>query len=110
MRGKVVITMLIVWINISASVLFAADSSKEDLQKTIESIAVPQSPAFSVLGVTPEKVNTPGSLRELALGVLQGLDENGNFQSGLAIDINPFMLSQGETLSLNTYRNYNWLQ
>jgi hypothetical protein len=41
------------------------------------------------------------------LGLLQGLDENGNFQSGFAMDLNPYMLKLGDTLTLNNYRSKN---
>lgn len=85
--------------------VFGEEGSGDDLAKVIESIAVPNSPAFNVLGVTPDKVTRPGNMRELAVGLLQGLDENGNFQNGLAVDFSPYLLFVGDDLSLAEYRD-----
>ena len=74
------------------------DATADDLKKTIENMAVPESPAFAILGVTPDKITRPANGRELAFGILQGLDEKGNMQSGLAIDFSPYQLSLGQSL------------
>lgn len=78
--------------------------SEADLIGRLE-LAVPDNPAFIALGVTPEKVIKPGSTRELALALLQGVDANGNLQSGLAVEAAPFVLAKGKTIDLATYRN-----
>lgn len=81
----------------------AAENSKLDLAKL--DLAVPASPAFSVLGVTPDQVVRPDSPRELALALLNGFDDRGNFQSGLAIDTVPYLLTAGPRLTLAQYRS-----
>ena len=67
-------------------------------------LAVPESPAFTVLGLTPETVVRPNSPRKFATALLSGVDRNGNFQSGTAIDTVPYLLLAGEELTLKQYR------
>jgi hypothetical protein len=67
---------------------------------------VPESPAFTVLGVTPNAIARPGTPREFATSLLNGLDKNGNFQTGLAIDTAPYMLFNGQNVTLQDYNDY----
>src|ERR1043166_3002452 len=60
---------------------------------------VPDSPAFSILGVTPKNVTRPATPQELGLALLNGADAQGNLQSGLALDVSPFRLLANPTLS-----------
>lgn len=80
----------------------AAEKSRLDLAKL--DLAVPASPAFTVLGITPDQVVRPDSPRELALALLNGFDDRGNFQSGLSIDTVPYLLTHGPRLTLTEYR------
>lgn len=83
MYNYIRLIVILVVVNVSlSSMVFAA----EDVGKVIDGLGVPISPAFSALGVTPEKIIRPGNARDFALSILQGADENGNFQNGLAID------------------------
>lgn len=45
-------------------------------------LAVPDSPAFAILGLSPETVVRPSSPRDLATTLLNGVDRRGNLQSG----------------------------
>jgi hypothetical protein len=67
--------------------------------------AVPDSPAFSLLGVNPDKIEHPSTPRDLATSLVNGFDENGNFQSGLALDVNPYMTFLGKRTTLDQYIN-----
>ena len=67
-------------------------------------LSVPESPAFTVLGVTPETVIRPTSPRAFATSLLNGVDTNGNFQSGLAMDFVPYLLLAGDELTLRKYQ------
>ena len=67
-------------------------------------MSVPESPAFTVLGVTPETVIRPTSPRAFATSLLNGVDKNGNFQSGLAMDFVPYLLIAGDDLTLRKYQ------
>jgi hypothetical protein len=66
-------------------------------------LSVPESPAFTVLGLTPETVVRPSSPREFASSLLSGIDRNGNFQSGTALDTTPYLLLAGAGLTLRKY-------
>jgi hypothetical protein len=68
-------------------------------------LAVPESPAFTVLGLTPDTVVRPGSPRKFATALLSGIDRNGNFQSGTAIDTVPYLLLAGNQLTLSQYQS-----
>ncbi len=81
-----------------------ANPAVENLRKYSLDLSVPESPAFTVLGTTPEQVTRPTSPRDFALAVAQGVDKNGKLASGLAIDLNPYMLLYGNELSLNAYK------
>lgn len=67
---------------------------------------VPTSPAFSILGISPEEVVRPESPRELGMAILNGTDEKGNLHQGIALDFVPYELIGGANLA--DYR-MNWL-
>jgi hypothetical protein len=59
---------------------------------------VPDSPAFAILGVTGDGAIHAQSPREFAVGVLNGLDKDGNLQNGMAIEWAPFAKSETKRL------------
>ena len=67
-------------------------------------LSVPESPAFTALGLTPQEVIRPSSPRALATELLNGVDANGNPQNGLALDMSPFLLIRGDGFSLQDYQ------
>jgi hypothetical protein len=67
-------------------------------------LSVPESPAFAVLGLSPQTVIRPATPRELATTLLNGIDDRGNFHSGMAIDTSPYLLFAGPLLTINKYR------
>lgn len=67
-------------------------------------LSVPESPAFTALGVTPETVVRPESPRAFATALLNGADPNGNLQTGLAVEMAPFLLFAGDDLTIDKYR------
>lgn len=66
-------------------------------------LSVPESPAFTALGVTPQTVVRPGTPQEFASSFLNGLDDKGNFQHGIAVDTAPFLLFNGENVTIKDY-------
>lgn len=86
--------------------LFPGASNNVTANTSNIDLSVPESPAFTVLGVTPSSVVRPGTPRELATSLLNGLDQNGNFQTGLAIDTAPFLLFNGQNVTLQDYNDY----
>jgi hypothetical protein len=80
------------------SALIAADQPNQ------VDLAVPESPAFTVLGVTPNNVVRPSTGKDLATSLLNGLDQNGNFQTGIALDMLPYLLAVGSKITITEYR------
>lgn len=80
---------------------------KDKLREATIDLAVPKSPAFTALGLTPESVIRPTSPRAFAASVLSGADPRGNIQTGVAVDSAPYLLYAGNTITLEQYRkNY----
>lgn len=73
-----------------------------------EDLAVPESPAFTILGLTPQTVIRPATPKEFVSSLLNGVDEHGNLQSGLALDAVPFLIFGGDGISLYDY-NHSYL-
>jgi hypothetical protein len=94
---------------------FAQDAAKslfnsadvEAISKSRPDFAAPRSPAFAILGVSPDSVSVPGTSRDLVADIISGTDENGNFQAGLAIDSRPFILLQ-PSYTLAQYKDETW--
>jgi hypothetical protein len=74
-----------------------------DLNATVTEIVAPDSPAFTVLGLSPNNVAKPNSPAALAASVLSAFDDNGHFQSGAAIDVVPFLVLRAKSYSLGQY-------
>lgn len=70
--------------------------------------SIPDAPAFNLLNLNPDKVEHPATPRDFATSILNGFDENGNFQSGIAIDVNPYMSWYGKTLNIDQYKSSTW--
>ena len=74
--------------------------------KVAVDLAVPESPAFTVLGLNPQTVTRPSSPLQFATSLLNGVDKNGNFQSGVAIDTQPYMLWRGRSVTWTRYGDH----
>src|SRR5262249_4604445 len=81
------------------------DVDKKLLAFADADLAVPESPAFTVLGLSPETVVRPSSPREFASSLLNGVDRNGNFQSGVALDFAPYLTLAADEMTLGQYRS-----
>lgn len=68
-------------------------------------LTVPDSPAFVILGLSPEKVVRPSAPKDLATTFLNGVDQHGNLQSGIAIDFAPLFLFNGNNVKYTDYRD-----
>ncbi len=82
----------------------AAQSEGKPIATAQVDLSVPESPAFTVLGLTPETVIRPASPREFATAILNGVDRNGNFHSGVALDSAPYLLLAGNQVTIRAYR------
>jgi len=67
-----------------------AKSATEAISDLLEAdLSVPASPAASLLGISGDKVQRPGTLRELAGSVIRGIGADGKPQSAIALDVAP---------------------
>jgi hypothetical protein len=66
--------------------------------------AVPDAPAFTFLGVTPAKVDRPGSLRDLGVALTSGVGQDGKAQEGFALDASLWNLIPGYDIPLAEYK------
>lgn len=74
------------------------------LSAAMVDLSVPDSPAFTVLGLTPEEIARPTTARKLAASLMNGVDRKGVLQSGVAIDTLPYLALAGHLLELSQYR------
>jgi hypothetical protein len=80
-------------------------ATKQPVKLVTLDLAVPDSPAFAILGLSPEKIARPGVPRDLATTLLNGVDRRGNLQSGIAMDFAPLFLFAGNHLTYDQYKN-----
>lgn len=73
----------------------ALAASMKDLQLDF---SIPDMPAFTVLGMTPENVTQARTSRALAAAIKNGIDENGKVKSGMALEFQPFRLVNPQAL------------
>lgn len=75
---------------------------QQDQREFLFDFSIPESPGFVVLGLSPETVVHPRTLRELILSLKNGIDETGKYKAGLALDFAPFHLFENDK-SLERY-------
>jgi hypothetical protein len=62
---------------------------QKDVQEKYD-YSIPESPGFTIIGMTPEDVVHPRTLRDFAVALKDGVDESGRFKTGIALDFTPF--------------------
>lgn len=67
--------------------------------------AIPESPAFTFLGVNPTKVARPGSTRDLGVALLSAIDSTGRMLQGFAADFTLWTVIPGFDLPLSTVQS-----
>jgi hypothetical protein len=70
--------------------------------------AVPESPAFTFLGVSPNLVSRPASVRDLGAALLTGVNGDGAAQQGFALDVTPWIFIPGLDIPLADYGASVW--
>jgi hypothetical protein len=61
--------------------------------------AIPDSPAFSFLNVTPGTISRPNSGRSLGAGLINGIDGEGKVRQGMAFEVAPFIYFRNVSLA-----------
>ncbi len=72
-------------------------------------LATPTSPAAQLFGLGDGKITTISTPDQFGIQVLNGLDNDGKFNTGIAVDTLPYVLIRGNELTLEDYRN-SWFQ
>jgi hypothetical protein len=78
----------------------------ENFRKYTVDVPIPESPAFTVMNVTPTDVVRPSSLRAWATSLLHAVDKDGKLKEGVAIDGAPYALLNRK-MSLGEYALLN---
>jgi hypothetical protein len=66
--------------------------------------STPEDPVLALLGVAPQAIFRPSSPSALGTYLVNGMDENGNLKTGLAIQTAPYFLLHGAKITLEEYR------
>jgi hypothetical protein len=80
-------------------------AAKIGIANMFDGLPIPDSPAFAALGVTPPLITRPASPHKLAFSLVEGFDQNGKIQSGIAADVSPYLLLHEKELTLEKYQN-----
>lgn len=84
-----------------------AKAMEESKEEALD-MSIPESPGFTILGLTPQEVTRPATPREFATAIINSVDRNGNFQSGIAIDTAPYLLFFGDSVTIKDYRDKSY--
>ncbi len=79
-------------------------TSKQPIGWSQRDFATPDSPAAKIIGSSTSKIpniSTPGAL---ATNLLNGLNSDGKFSTGIAVDTIPYLLFRGSGITLEDYR------
>lgn len=88
----------------------AAQVAKGDsaAAETAERFAVPESPAFTFLNVSPATIARPATVRDLSAAIIDGVDAQGRVRQGFAFEFTPFYLVPGYRISAAQYAKPGW--
>jgi len=75
----------------------------ESTEATGDLFALPSIPAFTFLNVSPEKISRPGTLKDVAVDLVSGVDKDGRSVQGVALEISVAELG-GPAISLKEYQ------
>jgi hypothetical protein len=74
-------------------------------QDASSNLALPSTPAFSILNFEPSSVMKPVSYKDLSTDVINSFDKNGKLLMNLGLEVTPYWLSSHTTLNRGKYLN-----
>lgn len=86
----------------------AQATADSPIYKFVLDYAVPESPAFAILGVTPEKVLRGSAAKPMIASLLTQVQTGGKLKSGVAIDLAPYFVFGGTLGSIKEYAGNGW--
>jgi hypothetical protein len=98
--------LLLAWAGAAA----AQASAQDPLYKFVLDYAVPESPGFAVMGVTPEKVLRGSAAKPVVASLLTQARDGGKLASGVAIDLSPYFALGGTAGSVAQYASDPWIR
>ena len=69
----------------------------------VPKLAIPSSPAFSILNFEPTAIMRPSNAKDLAADVLSSFDENGKLIMNLGLEVTPYWLQSRPKLKREKY-------
>ena len=102
---KKIFSFLLIFISFFSFGQSAADTT--EAYKFILDYAVPSSPAFTVLDVTPQQVTRGSAAKPLMFNAFTNFLQTGRLDPGIAADFSPYVLLGGGFQNLEEYRK-NW--
>lgn len=87
-----------------AMALRSLAQTKEGTSATVSSLAVPASPAFSIVDITPTLVQNPSTPKSFVLGVAQSFQQSGTaFPNNYSAQIAPIWWIKPQAISIYSY-------
>ncbi len=81
-------------------IIYAQENAENEI--TLEDLASPNAPAFTILGLNPTEVNKPSSAKPLILGLANAYDKGG-LADNVAIEFSPFWVFPHPNLTFEKY-------
>ncbi|MEO5562730.1 MAG: hypothetical protein ABIR18_04825 [Chitinophagaceae bacterium] len=97
--------LLIISLFVSSLSFAQKKAADTEAYKFILDYAVPSSPAFTVLDVTPQQVTRGSAAKPLVLNAFTNFLQTGKLDPGVAVDFSPYILLGGGFKNLKEYRD-----
>ena len=95
--------------------IFITNGLAQDLPKLAKELApnyaVPDAPAFNILNENPDNILKPSTVKDVGIAFADFLGEEDRITlpKSFALEFSPALLINGKNLSLEEYRNNDWL-
>ncbi len=80
------------------------ESSNKPISWTVLDFSSPNSPAAKLIG-NDAKIQAISTPKDLSVGILNGVNSDGDFATGFSMEILPYVLVRGKGLTLSEYRD-----
>lgn len=72
---------------------------------TIDDLSAPNSPAFTLLDVTPSSVDRPDNPKAFVMSLLNKVNSSNGFPQNYAVDVTPYWMVSHPTLTFDKYQS-----
>lgn len=90
---------------LAAGLFFLTILTNAQQQNSNNSIPIPATPAFSILGFEPASVLRPTSVKDVAADLLHSFDQNGRLLMNMGLEVAPYWLRSRPKLTEDQYLN-----